>query len=67
MVLSTVLIKAGNIQSPPGNSTSQGAMKEPEVDPKNMIKSREQLYRMMIRLCIIVSFACILLNFQFLY
>jgi len=37
-------------------------MKEPEADPKNVIKSRELLYRLMIRLFIIVSFTRFPLN-----
>lgn len=61
-MLSVVSIKFGNIQSPPGNTAGQSAMKEPEADPKNVIKSRELLYRLIIRLFIIVSFARTSLN-----
>jgi len=52
----------GNIQSPSENA-SHGAMKEPEVDPKNIIKSREQLYRLMIRFIIILFASCFSHNF----
>lgn len=52
-----------NIQSPSGNRASQGTMKEPEVDPKNIIKNRDLLYRLMIRLFRIILFARALSHF----